>query len=187
MGTLSYTVSLSLDGYAADVDGGLDWGAPSEEVFAFHVERMTSVSTEILGRTTYELMRYWDSEPEGENWGALENEFSRRWQSIDHYAVSSTRSPADLSISPDRLLTSLDLAELHDIVADARGEVEIFGPTTATPAIRAGLITDYRFFLVPTTLGDGLAALPRDTDLKLRLVEHRTFDNGTVFLHYRPR
>jgi hypothetical protein len=37
------------------------------------------------------------------------------------------------------------LDELERVVAGAEGVVEIFGPTTAAPAIRAGLIEEFQF------------------------------------------
>lgn len=98
--------------------------------------------------------------------------------------VSSTL-PADALEAPDdRLLPRLDLDDLRQIVDDAPGEVEIFGPTTAAPAIRAGMISDFRFFVVPKMVGGGLAALPKGARLDLELVEHRVF-GGTTLLHYR--
>ena len=89
-GTLGYTATISIDGYAADADGDFQWSAPGDDVFDFHVERMADVSAEILGRRTYELMRYWEAEPAGEAWSAAEHEFARRWQSLDIVVASST-------------------------------------------------------------------------------------------------
>ncbi|MFT0846326.1 dihydrofolate reductase family protein [Actinomycetaceae bacterium L2_0104] len=187
MGTLCYTATVSLDGYAADATGDFQWSAPGDEVFDFHVERMGAVSTEILGRNTYLLMKYWEAEPEGESWSAAEHEFARRWQSLERVVASSSLSPADLSPERTRLVPELGLAELRQIVEEAPGEVEIFGPTTASPAIRAGMVTEFRFFVVPKIVGGGLSALPGDTRLDLNLVEHRVFSDGAVYLHYRPR
>lgn len=186
MGTLSYTATISLDGYAADASGDFQWSAPSDEVFRFHVERMAAVSTEVLGRNTYQLMTYWNSEPEDGSWGEDEREFARRWQGIGHVVVSSTLGPEDLDSPRDRLVPRLDLSALERIVADAPGEVEIFGPTTAAAAIRAGMVSDFRFFVVPKIVGGGLSALPGDAALEVDLVEHRAFGD-TVYLHYARR
>ena len=186
MGTLSYTASVSLDGYVADADGDFQWSGPDDEVFRFHVERMGPVSHEVLGRRTYELMRYWHSEPDGEEWGPDEREFSRRWLEIRHVVASSTLSEGDLVRPEDELVAELGLYELRRIVDEAPGEVEIFGPTTAAPAIRAGMVSDFRFFVVPKVVGGGLSALPDEARLDLDLVEHRVF-GATTYLHYRPR
>ncbi|WP_449277511.1 dihydrofolate reductase family protein [Leucobacter sp. GX24907] len=188
MGTLSYTATVSLDGYAADGNGGFQWTAPGEEVFDFHVERMGAVSTEVLGRNTYELMTYWEAEPgsqEYDEWGDIEREFARRWRELDLIVASSTLQPDQLGTGDPRLVRHLSLAELENIVADATGEVEIFGPTVASEALRAGMVQDFRFFIVPRVVGGGLRALPDDADFALELVEQRLFENGIVFLHYR--
>lgn len=187
MGTLSYTVTISLDGYAADSSGDFQWSGPDDEVFQFHVDRMAAVSTEILGRNTYLLMRYWEAEPGDSSWGALEREFARRWRNIEHIVASSTLVQDDLASERARLVPDLRLSDLEKIVEDAQGEVEIFGPTTAGEAIRAGMIEDFRFFVVPKTVGGGLSALPDRARLNLSLVEYRAFNNGTVYLHYTSR
>lgn len=193
MGTLIYSATVSLDGYVADADGGIDWGAPSAEVFAVHLERIAAVSTEVLGRRTHALMEYWDTFPESaehpdaEEHSADEVEFGRRWRGIDIVVVSSTLTQADLTSERMRLVTELDLDELRRIVERASGMVEIFGPTTAAEAIRAGLVEEFHLFVAPTVLGGGLRALPADAQLDLQLVEHRIFDSGTVFLRYRRR
>lgn len=186
MGTLSYTATVSLDGYAADAEGDFQWAGPDDDVFRFHVERLALVSHEILGRRTYELMRYWYSDPDHEGWGPDEREFARRWQKIGHIVVSSTLTAGALQTPGDRLLPRLDLEDLRQIVDNAPGEVEIFGPTTAAPAIRAGMVSDFRFFVVPRVVGGGLAALPEGARLDLELAEHQVF-GGMALLHYRPR
>lgn len=187
MGTLSYTATISLDGYVADTSGDFQWSAPSEEIFQFHVDRMAAVSSEVLGRNTYQLMRYWQTEPADGSWGEPEREFARRWRNIDHVVASSTLLQDDLASEPVRLIADLGLSALEQIVENARGEVEIFGPTTASESIRAGLVKDFRFFVVPKIVGGGLNALPDGARLDLRLLEQRIFDNGTAYLHYESR
>jgi len=184
MGTLSYTATVSIDGYAADASGDFQWSAPGDEVFRFHTDRLAAISTEVLGRNTYLLMRYWESEPEGGAWDEAEREFARRWQALDRVVASSTLTEADLGPAPARLIRELGLDEIAEIVAAAPGEVEIFGPTTASAAIRAGMVRDFRFFVVPRIVGGGLRALPDDVRLDLRLVEHRIFGDGVAYLHY---
>lgn len=184
MGTLSYTATMSLDGCVADAEGDFQWSGPNDEVFQLHLDRMAEVSTEVLGRRTYQLMTYWEAEPPGESWGDAEREFARDWCAIEKVVVSSTLSP-DALMGRSRLVPSLDLADLARIVEEAPGEVEIFGPTTAAPAIRAGMVRDFRLFIVPKIVGGGLRALPDGVRLDLSLVEHRAFGNGAAYLHYR--
>lgn len=112
MGSLSYTATISLDGYAADTNGDFQWSALTDEVFQFHVERMAAVSTEVLGPNTYLLMRYWETEPEAGDWGALEHEFARRWRDIDQVVASSTLTQNELASERVRVVPALGLSEL---------------------------------------------------------------------------
>ncbi|MCX2933819.1 dihydrofolate reductase family protein [Mycobacterium sp. CVI_P3] len=188
MGKLNYTATVSLDGYVADAAGDFQWSAPNGAVFDAHIDRMATVSTEVLGRKTYTLMQYWETDPVDEVWTAAEWEFARRWRGIEKVVVSSTLMPDETGSGRVHLLSGLGLAELQQIVDDAAGVVEIFGPTVAAPAIRAGLVEEFAFFVVPKIVGGGLRALPGDARLDVVLVEHRTFDNGVALLRYvHPR
>lgn len=185
MGTLNYVANLTLDGYVADADGGFDWIPPNAAVFAAHVERLAEVSTEVLGRKTYLLMRHWETDHD--DFTPDEQEFARRWREVEKVVVSSTLTPADLGTSRARIVPRLDLAELRKIVDDAPGAVSIFGPTTAAEAIRAGLVDALELFVLPKVVGGGLRALPDDAELDLHLVDPRTFEDGTLYLRYRRR
>lgn len=187
MGTLSYTATVSLDGYVCDASGDFQWSGPDDAVFAVHVDRMAEVSTEVLGRKTYALMQYWETDPDDEVWSPAEWEFARRWRGIDKVVASSTLTHDEIDSGRTRLVPDLSLDELRRIVANATGVVEIFGPTVASPAIRAGLVEEFQFFVVPKMVGGGLRALPDDVHLDLQLAEHKVFDNGTTHLRYLPR
>ncbi|MDF0530118.1 dihydrofolate reductase family protein [Tsukamurella sp. 8F] len=182
MGTLTFTATMSIDGYVNDAAGDFQWSGPRDDVFALHIERMKGVSVEVLGRRTYELMQYWQKHPDQGPEADLE--FARRWRAIDKVVASSTLAADGLGSPRDRLVADLDLDELRRIVDDATGAVEIFGPTVAATAIRAGLVEDYHFFVVPMVVGGGTRALPDDVRLELRLAEHRIFGNGLAYLHY---
>lgn len=184
MGTLSYAVTMSLDGYIADTKGDFQWATPSPEIFDVHLQRMSEVSTEIMGRKTYELMQFWDTYPDSDESTPAEKVFGRLWQHIDKVVASSTLSPADMVADDDELVPHLEVERIRRIGQEAEGVVEIFGPTTAADAIRAGLIERFEFFIVPIIIGGGLKALPEGVELGMELVEQRTFDNGTVYLRY---
>lgn len=182
MGTLSYSTTISIDGYVADADGDFQWSTPDDAVFDLHVDRMAAVSTEVLGRKTYALMQYWETDDHV--FSPPEQEFARRWRKIEKVVVSSTLTPDDVVAGRDRLVPRLSLDELRQIVDDAAGMVEIFGPTVAAEAIRARMVDEFNLFVVPKVVGGGLRALPDDVRLELRLAEHKVFDNGTVYLRY---
>lgn len=187
MGSLSYTATMSLDGYVTDASGDFRWTAPTEEIFDYHLKRVAGVSTEVLGRKSYQLMTYWEGDPEEEEWGEAKREFADCWQTLDVFVASSTIEDDDLGPNTPTVVRDLTLEELERIVAGASGEVEIFGPTVASDAIRAGMVKNFHFFVSPRMLGGGLRALPLGADLAVDLVERHEFGDGTMYLHYRLR
>lgn len=186
MGQLVYTATVSLDGYVADETGDFQWTAPDTDVFDLHVQRMADVAVEILGRNTYQLMTYWDTFDD-ETGTPAEWEFARRWQQIQKVVVSSTLTETDLASDRAQLVPQLSLEDVRQLVAETTGEVAIFGPTTAEPAIRAGIVDVLEFFIVPKVVGGGLRALPADVRLDLQLVEHRVFASGIAYARYERR
>jgi len=112
VGILNYTATVSLDGYVADAAGDFQWSAPSGPVFAAHVDRMAEVSTEVLGRKTFALMQYWETDPEDEEWAPAEREFARRWRGIHKVVVSSTLRHEEIESDRVRLVPDLSLAGL---------------------------------------------------------------------------
>jgi len=63
--------------------------------------------------------------------------------------------------------------------------MDVGGPTTAAPLIRAGLIDEYHLFVQPMILGAGTPFFPGlDARIGLTLLETRTFGSGVVYLRY---
>jgi dihydrofolate reductase len=66
------------------------------------------------------------------------------------------------------------------------GDISVGGPTLAAQAIVAGLVDEYQLFVVPVVVGGGTRCMPDGIRLDLQLVDQRRFDNGTVYVSYRP-
>jgi dihydrofolate reductase len=60
MGTLSYTMSISLDGYIEDVTGDIAFSEPDEEVHRFANQQTRETAALLFGRGLYEVMEeFW--------------------------------------------------------------------------------------------------------------------------------
>ena len=55
-----FAMTVSLDGFIAGPDGSIDWGAPDDELFRFHTQRVEDTDVQICGRRLYETMLYWE-------------------------------------------------------------------------------------------------------------------------------
>jgi hypothetical protein len=49
-------MSVSVDGFVADRDGGFLWTVPSEEQFRFHLAEVRELGGHLCGRELYETM-----------------------------------------------------------------------------------------------------------------------------------
>lgn len=179
MGTLVYSMITSLDGYVEDGSGSFAWAQPGPEVFDFVVERTRTVGTSLMGRRMFELMQYWDTDEalEGD-----EREFALAWQGAEKVVFSTTLP--DVGTRRTTLERSFDAEAVSRLVAATDGRVTIDGPTLAAHALRAGIVDEVEQYLLPVAVGGGIPFYPTDLHLGLRLLDSRTFDDGTVWLHY---
>jgi dihydrofolate reductase len=61
MRSVTYSMSVSLDGYIVGPDGGLNWTAPDQELFRFVIDETRELATYVMGRRLYETMLYWET------------------------------------------------------------------------------------------------------------------------------
>jgi dihydrofolate reductase len=54
---LIYSMSVSVDGFIADREGGFGWAVPSEEQFQVHPEQTRELGRYLCGRRLYERHR----------------------------------------------------------------------------------------------------------------------------------
>jgi dihydrofolate reductase len=182
---VSYSMSVSLDGYTATPTGGIDWGTPDDEVFRFHIGQVRRVATHLLGRRLYEAMLVWET-AEQTMTGAAELEFARVWRAIPKVVFSRTLTSVvgNARLATDDLAT--EIARLRRQPAD--GDIAVSGPDLASTAMTEDLIDEYVQFVHPVVLGAGTPYFTPVTEpLDLRPVETRTFDSGIAYRRYRRR
>lgn len=179
MRKLIYAMTVSLDGFVADRDGGIDWTAPSEELHRFHNDRARGHDGHLLGRGLYETMTYWDELDESEA-NEIERDFAAIWRELPKVVFSSTLT----EVSGNARLVSGDaVEEVKRLKAEGDGELGVGGARLAHSLLAHDLIDECHLFVAPVLLGDGLPFFPQlDRRLEFELTETRTFPGGTVFL-----
>jgi dihydrofolate reductase len=176
-------MSISLDGYIAGPDGGIDWSAPSDELHRFHNERVRELGTHFLGRRLYETMVYWETAHEDPSIGPTELEFAGIWRSLPKVVFSKTLAEV---VGNYRLSREVVAGEIDELKQQPGKDLAVGGAGLAATFSRLGLIDEYQLFVSPVVLGGGtpfFGAL--DTRIDLELVETRTFASKIVYLRYR--
>lgn len=175
MAWLVFGMNVSLDGYVDHLAF-----APSPPLFRHFIAEARGQTGSIYGRRMYEVMRYWDDE-QGE-WNADERGFAAAWRSQPKWVVSRSLQ----SVGPNATLIGEDLERtVRKLKAEQAGEIEVAGPNLAHHLTELGLIDEYRIYLHPVVLGQGLPyfAGPRPP---LRLRSCEPLGDDVVRLSYVP-
>lgn len=181
MGILGYTMNISLDGYIEDTAGGIDFSEPDEEVHRFANQQTRDTAAFLFGRGLYEVMEdYWTS-PERADGPEVEAEFARLYVATPRIVFSDSLT----SVAPGcRLVRRADAVdEVVRLKEATDGDLAVGGAGLAASLL--DLVDEFRPSVVPAFLGGGTPYFPLGADLRLRLVEQRTFRSGTVYLRYR--
>jgi len=186
MGKVVYALNVSLDGYAATTDGGLDWANVDEELHFWFNDRTRDAAAFVYGRRMYELMAgYWPGgETDPEATPAM-REFARLWVPVPKFVVSTRLEDVDWN---GELVRDAPATLVRRLRTTFDGEIQVGGPTLAASLIHANLVDEYRLLVHPVVLGAGLRFFPQlERQLDLRPIDRHRFASGVEYLAYAPR
>jgi dihydrofolate reductase len=184
MRSVTYSMSVSLDGYIVGPDGDFDWTTPDEEVFRFWIDEIREVGVHLLGRRLYETMLYWETADQDPSLDDSMLEWAALWKPLPKVVFSTTLSGVQGNA---RLASGGLVEEIERLRAEpGEGDIAIGGATLAAEAAASGLIDEYRAMVHPVLVGGGIPFFPqRERRVDLELVETRTFNSRVVYLRYR--
>jgi dihydrofolate reductase len=179
---LIYSMSVSVDGYINDREGGFAWGPPGDELFRFHLALVSDLGGYLLGRRLYEAMLVWETDPSLRD-SEARSAFADVWCALPKVVFSSTLD----GVQGNARLAEASLAEeVAAALAATDRDVSIGGAGLGAAAIELGLVDELRLFRYPVIVGGGTPFLPPVTDdLPLDLVETRTFGSRVIYERYR--
>ena len=179
---LIYSMGVSVDGFIADREGAFGWWAPNEELFRFHTAEVGKLGSCLLGRRLYKTMLVWETDPSlrEDELGAA---FADVWCALPKVVFSRTLD----SVQGNARLAEGSVAEEVAAALEATDkDVEIGGAGLAAAAIELGLVDELRMFRYPVVVGGGTPYLPPVTeDIRLDLIETRTFGSRVIYERYR--
>jgi dihydrofolate reductase len=179
---LIFSMSVSVDGFITDREGGIDWTPPSDVLFRFHLEQVGALGGYLCGRRLYETMLPWETDPSMRH-DELRSAFADVWCALPKVVFSRTLD----SVEGNARLAEGSVAEEVAAALEATDkDVAIGGAGLAAEVIELGLVDELRMFRHPVIVGGGTPYLPPVSDVvQLDLVETRTFDSRVIFERYR--
>jgi len=169
----SIFVGVSLDGFLARCDGGLDWLLEdSSEPHGFGAF-LETVDVLVMGRNTFDIVAAFDAWPYGSK----------------PVVVLSGR-PVDLSAVPvpAEQMTGAPTEIVARLAARGMGRLYVDGGITIQEFLRAGLVDRLIVTRVPVLIGEGIPLFgPLPQDVRLDHIGTRSFPDGLVQSEYRVR
>jgi dihydrofolate reductase len=182
MRKLIYSMTVSLDGYIAGLDGAIDWSVPDEELFRFHTQQIQETGVHLCGRRLYETMVYWETAEESPLL-AEHVEFAQIWKALPKVVFSTTLQSV---VGNTRLARDGVGKEVSRLKEQPGKDIAVGGAGLARACMKLELIDEWRLFVSPVLLGGGTPYFPTlDEKLNLELVETKTFGSRVVYLRYR--
>ncbi len=176
---------LSLDGYAADKNGQLDF-FPSTEANKYsdqdQLRFLDTIDTILLGRNTYNLFV--------DFWPTATNDIeiiADKLNSTHKIVFSNTLKKAPWGKWPDVEIISGDATEEIKQMKEKEGKnIVLWGSISlAQSLIKENLIDEYHIQICPTIVGGGKPLFPNiDSYKNLNLTEFRKYDTGVIYLQY---
>ncbi len=167
---IKYNVTLSLDGYIADLNGEVDWLV--EDATYEWEPFYSSCDTVVMGRETHDF--------------AVAHGMSS-YEGMKNYVFSRTRRSDDVG---DVEYRSGDVTELIDELRGNEGKHIwlIGGASLAAQFFEARLVDEIIATVQPMVLGSGIRLLNEvATRTALRLISSQAYPSGLVQLTYRRR
>lgn len=177
---------ISIDGYFAGEDGNIDWHNADDEFNKFGVEQTKTFGTIIFGRTTYQLFEsYWPVVLKDPKTSPDDLEIAQTIENAEKIVFS--KSLTDVTWKNTKLFHEINPEEVKKWKESNDKDMVIFGSGTIVQAFtKLGLIDEYRMLVNPVILGKGKPMFKDVDQMKLKLINTRTFGNGNVLLSYTP-
>lgn len=182
MGEIFLSIMVSLDGYTADRNGGLDWClVPDGDVDELMAEQLRSIHAMVFGHNAYrELAPYWQ---DGPTETAVDREQTELMNSVTKLVLS--RGQPELPWGPAERIGADLPDEMAKLKGTSRRDIAVFAGPGAANALLP-YVDEVRLLVYPVLLGAGLP-LFRGQPCRLELVGSRPFPvSGAVQLRYRP-
>lgn len=187
MGKIVLFMHTSLDGFAAGVNGEMDWIHVDDEIFDFGAERITRTNTALYGRVTFEMMEgYWPTAAEQPGASKHDKEHSAWYKAARKVVLSNT--PAQAAHANTTVIGKEDYpAAIKKIKEETEGEILLFGsPSTAHALLAENLIDECWLFVNPVLLGEGIPVFKGIKEKQLlKLVKTHVFSSGVVCLQHQ--
>ena len=181
MGAINVHEFMSLDGVIDAPTWTFEYGFDPKmgERLGAITDRCRAI---LLGRNTYEMF-----EPSWSNRTVEEDPGAPFFNDTTKYVVSGTLT--DPTWRNSEVVGPYDAGAIRKLKEDVDGDIYVSGSITLVRAMLAdGLVDDLHLCVYPLTRGSGPRLFPENAAAgKLSLAASESYENGVLYLNYRPQ
>jgi dihydrofolate reductase len=181
MRKLIYAINLTLDGCCDHTKF-----VPDEDLFEYYIGLVRDADLFVYGRKTYQLMvPYWPDiaqNPSEET--PSDVEFAQAFDSKNRIVFSRSLESAD---EKTRIVRTNLKDEILKLKQEPGNYILTGGVDIPSQLIQLGLVDEFRFAVAPILAGEGrrlMDGVSLREKFRLRLVEAKIYESGSVLLHY---
>ena len=173
-------INMTLDGFCDHTAG-----IPDEELHQHYSELLDNAGVILYGRTTYQLMQFWQTllkNPSGE-------------KSMDEFAVAIDKTPK-IVFSHTLKNTEWDSAKLsnqpiEEVVSELKQQsgkdILVGSRSLIIQLMNLNLIDEFQLCIHPVIEGKGLPLFDKIKDKTIfKLLKTKTLGSGAIVLYYEP-
>ena len=181
MAALFVQISISVDGYIEDANGGLEWFTQDQAVDAFATRTLRSIDGMAFGRTAHALLaEFWKNAAEPDPSPDLPEQ-ARLMNALPKYVLSHRALDVQWTNSQ-----RVHVDDLVRIKREAARPIAMFaGAAAVRAALAANIVDELRLICYPVVLGAGKPLFERSgVRRNLSMTERSEFSSGAVLSRY---
>lgn len=173
--------NMTLDGIADHTAG-----IPDEELHQHYTELLNNGAVIFYGRTTYQLMQYWQELLENPSGKKSMDDFAIAIDKIQKLVFSSTLKDTGWNSAK---LAGKPLAEnLLELKQQPGKDILIGSRSLIIQLLNSKFIDEFQICIHPVLEGKGLQLFDQVKNrIMLKLVKTKIFKSGTITLYYQPQ
>lgn len=169
------------------LDGFCDHTAviPDDEIHDHYADLLKSKGVILYGRTTYQLMEYWQTIVNNPTGNQAIDHFAQIMDRISKIVFSHTLN--DLDWESAKLANRTLEEEVLALRQEAGKDILVGSRSLIIQLLKLNLIDELQLCIHPVIAGSGLPLFENNNDRRmLKLIKTKTFGSGAVILYYEP-
>jgi dihydrofolate reductase len=181
------SMNVTLDGFMAAPDGGLDWHLQNwtSDMGQLSAEQLSEVDTILLGRNTYSAMAgYWPAV--GTNLRTARDDIAYADMMNNYRKIVCSTTLKTLTWNNSQVIKNNIRREILKLKQQPGKDIIVYGSNKLVQyLIKFNLIDEYLLWVYPVSLGSGIALFNNKQSYKL--LHSQALSSGVIILTYCPK